>query len=97
MADILDWIGVLEVSCADYPAPTVAQLAAAPLLERWRFAFVRRERRPSLVGSVIGHPLLGDRPDVVTSMLLALDPDRRWARTHSRIYRLGAEAEATLH
>jgi len=97
MADIIEWIGVLEASCADYPAPSAEELAAAPLLERWRFAFARGERGPSLVGTVIGHPRLGDRPGVVTSMLLALDPDRRWARTHSRIYRLGAEAEEMLH
>lgn len=69
--------------------PTPGELAAAPLLERWSLARVDGDVGLALVGSVTGHPRLGDRPGIVTSELVAMDPDHNWVRTRSRIYRLG--------
>ena len=68
---------------------TAADLENAPVLQHWT-----RVGRPviALRGDVIGHPLLGTRPDVVTSELYALDPAGEWARTLSRRYRLGRRA-----
>lgn len=66
--------------------PTDADLADAPLLDRW----VKAARMlPALAGSVSGHPVMGDRPRIVTSDLFALDADAGWARTANRFYRLG--------
>ncbi len=42
---------------------------------------------PHLIGTVSGHPRLPDGP-IRTSVLLAYDPDRGYARTFSRFYRL---------
>lgn len=66
--------------------PTDAELANAPLLSGWVLgqeygAFYR------LGGYVSGHPLLPDGW-CWTSPVLFLEPDRRWARTVSRLYRL---------
>lgn len=72
--------------------PTPEELAAAPLLEGWSMARVEGDVGLALVGSVTAHPRLGDRPAIVTSELQALDFDRRWARTRSRVYRLGRPA-----
>jgi len=67
--------------------PSDAELADAPVLDLWAFepiggGLVR------LVGIVHGHPILDDGP-CTTSPLLAIDPQRMWARTVSRLYRLG--------
>lgn len=72
--------------------PGAEELAAAPLLERWSLARVRGDIGLALVGSVTGHPRLGDRPAIVTSELIAMDPGHTWARTRSRFYRLGRPA-----
>ncbi|WP_332700989.1 DUF6634 family protein [Devosia sp.] len=67
--------------------PTNADLAVAPLLEGWAL----EEVAPGLfrlVGVVTGHPLLADGW-CSTSVLLFIDADRTWARTVSRLYRLG--------
>jgi len=42
---------------------------------------------PHLVGIVLGHPLLRDG-EIWTSELLTYDPERGYARTLSRFYRL---------
>ncbi|MHA3980900.1 DUF6634 family protein [Halovulum sp. GXIMD14794] len=84
-------------------APAPDTLAAAPLLDPWQVAVSPRAPVAILLGSVTGHPRLPDGP-VETSVLLALDPQGRWARTLSRWYRLGTPyaeatppAEATAH
>nr|WP_147407682.1 DUF6634 family protein [Pseudooceanicola algae] len=58
----------------------------APFLDNWTAAM--RGREVFLVGSVTGHPVLGDRR-IQTSTLIHLSPDREWARTLSRWYKLG--------
>ncbi|MCF1742051.1 DUF6634 family protein [Paradevosia shaoguanensis] len=66
--------------------PTQAELAAAPVLSNWVLA-----EEPGnlfrLAGMVSGHPLLADGW-CTTSIVLVMDPDRNWARTVSRLYRL---------
>jgi len=84
-------------------APAPDTLATAPLLDPWQVAVSSRAPATILLGIVTGHPRLPDGP-VETSVLLALDPQGRWARTLSRWYRLGTpyaeatpSAEATAH
>lgn len=66
--------------------PSAEELLGAPLLDQWSFGFLPA---PCLVGAVYGHPGLGTRPNVHTSELVIIDPNRKWARTWSRLYRLG--------
>jgi len=66
--------------------PHLADLGAAPILEGWALGGLVA---PCLLGAVIGHPLLGSRPHIHTSQLIAMDADLGWARTWSRFYRLG--------
>lgn len=70
----------------DQGQPTEAMLRDAPILQCWGAA---QGPAPCLIGSVIGHPILGDRRIIHTSEVYALDPDEGWARTWSRFYRLG--------
>ena len=78
--------------------PSPLELAQAPLLQNWRVLIVqvKRDAEPSicsaLMGSVTGHPQLGDARTIQTSRLIWLDRDRRWARTWNRVYRLGERA-----
>lgn len=66
-------------------------LADAPVIDGWRYLpYVTA----CLGGGVSGHPLLGDRPSIATSMLFALNPEGGWARTLSRWYRVGRRAGA---
>ncbi len=67
--------------------PTSDQLHAAPVLDQW---FIAETVSLSLVGRVSGHPLLGSGRWITTSQLYALQPAGFWARTHSRLYKLGA-------
>lgn len=70
--------------------PTRELLAAAPLLEDWRYSMTLIGVR--LVGRVAGHPkLLGGM--IMTSPLWVVDPKLRWARTTNRYYRLGVRSE----
>lgn len=67
--------------------PTLTELESAPLLSGW----VLEEAENGLWrfgGLVTGHPVL--RPGWCwTSVVLYIEPNRGWARTVSRIYRLG--------
>jgi hypothetical protein len=67
-------------------APSERELRACALLDQWSFGILPV---PCLVGAVYGHPILGNRPTVHTSELVLIDPSKRWARTWSRLYRLG--------
>ena len=83
--------------------PPPPELAQAPLLESWRVTIVHIKRDadplrmlPVLVGSVAGHPQLGDSRTIRTSQLIWLDRNRKWARTWNRVYRLGERASAEI-
>jgi hypothetical protein len=67
--------------------PREAELTSAPFITGWLLSgeldgFTR------LGGFVSGHPVLPDGW-CWTSVVLIIDPDLRWARTVSRLYRLG--------
>ena len=72
--------------------PGPATLDRAPRLHDWSF----REMAPYcvvLIGTVVGHPRLGDRPLIQTSFLVGIDATHlKWARTLSRFYVLGEPA-----
>ena len=67
--------------------PSNEDLANAPILYNWHLAY-----RPATIlrGVVVGHPRLG-MGHIDTSLVYRLDPDRRWARTQSRYYRLSKD------
>ncbi|MGU3421811.1 DUF6634 family protein [Methylobacterium sp. D54C] len=81
LADALDAAGGGEY-------PSAAELACAPLLEDWEVGL-----RPvsALVGRVTQHPGFPAGRLVRTSEVYASDR-RTWARTYSRLYRLGRPA-----
>ena len=60
----------------------------APLIEAWRLADGGWK---CLLGQVTGHPLLGTTT-VVTTPIVAIDGQLRWARTVNTLYRLGQRA-----
>jgi hypothetical protein len=70
--------------------PRSLDLEAAPTIDRWSFGLVPAR---CIVGSVRGHPILGNRARVHTSELVLIDPEHGWARTWSRYYRLGTREE----
>jgi len=72
--------------------PSQGDLLNAPLLNPWRIDIWDGHFR--LYGACTGHPEIDD-PFVTTSPLLALDPDRGWARTRSRWYRVGSDWQPT--
>jgi hypothetical protein len=67
--------------------PTEAELASAPIIVGWHSALTPVGLR--LVGSVTGHPRLGNTA-AMTSQLWAADAGGTWIRALSRFYRLGA-------
>lgn len=66
--------------------PTNAELEAAPVLSQWVLTD-DGAGLPCIVAWVEGHPLLGSGW-CTTSVVLAMAPDRSWARTVSRLYQL---------
>lgn len=68
--------------------PSREEIEAAPVLSNWSLG---QRLEPALLGVAVDHPLLGTR-SVLTSPLYILDREAGWARTFSRLYRLGAEA-----
>ena len=90
--EALRWEGALaayERFAGGHP-PDPDELAVAPILTGWQ-----RIRVPvmeaALVGHVAGHPQLPPSR-IVSSRLLVLDGAAGWARTLSRLYRLGPSA-----
>jgi hypothetical protein len=67
--------------------PTDTELEGAPMLSGWVLERVIGGYR-RFGGFVSGHPNLPDGW-CWTSVVLFIEPDRRWARTISRLYRLG--------
>lgn len=65
--------------------PTAEQLAVAPFLDPWCLGTCTL---PCLIGGNQGHPILKGRV-IRTSDIWVLAPELRWARTLSRLYRLG--------
>ncbi len=70
--------------------PGVDELKDAPLLMEW-MAFAAPA--PHLVGIVLGHPEIPDGHVCRTSELFSLNREQSYARTRSRFYRLGDQAE----
>lgn len=64
-------------------------LSACPTLTSWEFADAHWS---GLAGQVVGHPRLGTG-NILTTPLIAIDTDLRWARTLNTLYRL----EEPLH
>jgi hypothetical protein len=73
-------------------SPSSESLEAAPIIEQWSYGLVPAG---CLIGSVRGHPILGNRIRIHTSQLVFIDPDHGWARTWSRYYRLGTPERPT--
>lgn len=69
--------------------PTPDDLVEAPLIRKWRFA---PRAATALRGNVDGHPYLRG-PQILTSDVLVMDESCGYARTLSRIYRLGERAK----
>lgn len=76
--------------------PSADELEKAPRLTRW---YVKKSAEWSgesilcLAGIVSGHSGIPDGNDATTSALFWLDPDRKWARTRSRIYALDEDID----
>lgn len=72
--------------------PTSADLGDAPILDAYQPNLVLT---PVLCGDVTGHPILtGVGRTITTSPLYAVDRVNGWARTQSRLYRLGRPSGA---
>lgn len=85
-ARLIDLISHLErLSTAQ---PRAQELRDAPLLDEWS-AGVGGDGCARLFGRVTGHPLIRERARIYTSPYLQVDPQAGWARTWSRVYRLG--------
>ena len=65
--------------------PTASELEAAPLIHPFTIGTLRL---PCLVGGNIGHPIRTG-PVIRTSEVWVMAPELGWARTYSRLYRLG--------
>ncbi|MBP0617575.1 DUF6634 family protein [Jiella mangrovi] len=69
-------------------APTEAELAAAPVICTPRIIPDLSAFR--LAGQVVGHPLVGPGLSM-TSRIYALDRAGGWARSYSRLWRIGRD------
>jgi hypothetical protein len=67
--------------------PSPDELAVAPLVEDWRLG---QRVATAVHGTTFDHPVLLGPRNIATSELYFLDPALRWARTFSRVYRLGS-------
>ncbi|KQT58123.1 MULTISPECIES: hypothetical protein [unclassified Aureimonas] len=69
--------------------PSQFALSAAPVLERWTLA---SRSSPCLAGQFLGHPKIRSGRPGFTSDLWIHAPSHGYARTLSRLYRLGDPA-----
>ena len=74
--------------------PTPAELETAPCLDEW--SAIRDDETVLLIGIVTGHPHIRDRGRARTSLLFQVHPEKGWARTWSRYYRLGVRSRMTF-
>ncbi|MCE7028096.1 DUF6634 family protein [Jiella avicenniae] len=82
--------------------PTPEELAAAPLISD--VVLVADPVAVRLAGIVTGHPLVGPGR-AVTSRIYAIDPQARWVRSYSRLWRVdglcfdqfGASLNCSVH
>lgn len=70
--------------------PGQDRLEDAPLIDNW---YLATRQIVCLRGEISGHPRLGYAPHGITSDLWLLAPQRRFARTISRYYRLGSHTK----
>jgi hypothetical protein len=75
--------------------PDQTTLAAALMIEDWYVDFYPNSSDICIVGTVVGHPRLGDGI-VTTSPIMAIDLRQDWARTHGRVYKLGKRAKTKM-
>ena len=91
LGDIAGTLARLEALASDLERfgsgemPSPEELDAAPLLDP--FAISTRPL-PCLIGGNGDHPILKG-PAITTSEVWIIAPDFGWARTYSRLYRLG--------
>jgi len=82
-----------EALAAIAAGPSAKDLAGAPVLTEWMVC-PHAGVFFSLQGLSTGHPeLTQDGAFITTSIVLGIDPQRRWARTLSRWYRLATPAD----
>jgi len=79
------------VAVAQGDLPDQDRLEDAPLIDNW---YLATRQIMCLRGEITGHPLLGYTPHGITSDLWLLAPQRGFARTMSRYYRLGSRTQA---
>lgn len=82
----------IDVLVGTVPEPSM--LAAGARIDGWCGALV--DDLPVLVGVVTGHPRLRHGARCITSPLVRIEPDKGWARTFSRYYRLGRPDRSCL-
>lgn len=67
--------------------PTIRQVNEAPYLDQWVLGNVPAQH---LIGLVTGHPEKeGINRAIMTSQVMVVDSENRWARSLSRFFRLG--------
>uniref|UniRef100_E6VQ05 Uncharacterized protein n=1 Tax=Rhodopseudomonas palustris (strain DX-1) TaxID=652103 RepID=E6VQ05_RHOPX len=75
--------------------PSAGRIAKAPVLNNWEMA---QRLELCLSGVVNGHPIITDDKEAYTSALWVISPELGYARTFSRLYKLGAPfADPSLH
>lgn len=75
-------------------APTTDELEKAPVLNQW--CAIHDSDTVILIGYVAGHPHIRDQGRARTSLVLQVHPDKGWARTWNRFYRLGSPSRLTF-
>ena len=96
--DLAGDIALLENLLADFrrvednDLPTREEIAGAPFLDDY---VIDTREMPCLLGLVTGHPRIGPGP-VTTSQIWMFAGELGWARTLSRLYRLGRPYDGRL-
>lgn len=74
--------------------PTADELKNAPFLDRW--CAIQDYRELILIGFVSGHPRLREGARARTSLVFQIRPEKGWARTWSRFFRIGEHSPMTF-